>query len=201
MTDIHKTISPVDGSVYVERPLAGEAEIDGTLDAAVAAQIEWRRMSVADRGAILTRAVDAFVAAKDDIAREITWQMGRPVSQTPGEVAGFEERARHMIAVAEGALADIDVGPKDGFTRFIRRDPLGVKDRHPADRVPGEEPCRSPHAIEIRQDEDPKIQKVLQGPVQNRRRLRDAAEDKARAAQLERVDHVDQEGHAAAADE
>ena len=126
MTDILKTISPVDDSVYVERALAGDREIDGALDAAVGAQIEWRRMSVADRGAILTRAVDAFVAAKDDIAREITWQMGRPVSQTPGEVAGFEERARHMIAVAEGALADIDVGPKDGFTRFIRRDPLGV---------------------------------------------------------------------------
>ena len=52
--------------------------------------------------------------------------MGRPVRYTPNEVAGFEERARYMIAVAEQALADVDVGDKPGFTRFIRRVPLGV---------------------------------------------------------------------------
>jgi acyl-CoA reductase-like NAD-dependent aldehyde dehydrogenase len=52
--------------------------------------------------------------------------MGRPVSQSPGEVRGFAERARHMIAIAPEALADIDPGPKQGFTRFIRREPLGV---------------------------------------------------------------------------
>ncbi|MCH7555539.1 MAG: aldehyde dehydrogenase family protein, partial [Proteobacteria bacterium] len=126
MTDSLKTISPVDGSIYVERALAGEGEIDGALDAAVAAQIDWRQISVADRATILSSAVDAFVAAKDDIATEITWQMGRPLTQSPGEVAGFEERARHMIAIADDALADRPVGDKPGFTRFIRRVPLGV---------------------------------------------------------------------------
>jgi acyl-CoA reductase-like NAD-dependent aldehyde dehydrogenase len=52
--------------------------------------------------------------------------MGRPVSQTPGEVGGFEERARYMIDIAPGVLGDMDAGPKDGFNRFVRRDPLGV---------------------------------------------------------------------------
>jgi acyl-CoA reductase-like NAD-dependent aldehyde dehydrogenase len=52
--------------------------------------------------------------------------MGRPVRYTPNEVAGFEERARYMIAVAEPALAEVDVGEKPGFTRFIRRVPLGI---------------------------------------------------------------------------
>jgi acyl-CoA reductase-like NAD-dependent aldehyde dehydrogenase len=35
-------------------------------------------------------------------------------------------RARHMIAIAPEALADIDVGAKGGFHRFLRREPLGV---------------------------------------------------------------------------
>ncbi|MFP6730488.1 MAG: aldehyde dehydrogenase family protein [Alphaproteobacteria bacterium] len=126
MTDTLKTISPVDDSVYVERPLASQSEIDNALDAAVAGQREWRAMSVAERAALLTSAVDAFIAAKDGIALEITWQMGRPLSQAPGEVAGFEERARHMIAIASDSLADVEVGDKEGFTRFIRRVPLGV---------------------------------------------------------------------------
>jgi acyl-CoA reductase-like NAD-dependent aldehyde dehydrogenase len=126
MSDTLKTISPVDNSVYVERPLAAQGDIDSALDAAIAGQNEWRAMTVAERAALLTPAVDAFVAAKDDIALEITWQMGRPLSQAPGEIAGFEERARHMIAIAGDALADVQVGDKQGFTRFIRRAPLGV---------------------------------------------------------------------------
>ena len=52
--------------------------------------------------------------------------MGRPIRYTPGEVRGFEERARHMIAIAPAALADIGMDPKEGFTRFIRRVPLGT---------------------------------------------------------------------------
>jgi acyl-CoA reductase-like NAD-dependent aldehyde dehydrogenase len=75
---------------------------------------------------VLHRAVDAFVANGEEIGREICWQMGRPVSQTPGEVGGFEERARYMIDIAPGVLGDMDAGPKDGFNRFVRRDPLGV---------------------------------------------------------------------------
>lgn len=126
MTETLKCISPVDGSVYVERPLATDAEISSALERARAAQRNWRQVPVAERAKVCTAMVDAFVAEKATIAEEISWQMGRPVSQAPGEVGGFEERARHMIAIAADALADIDAGPKDGFTRFVRREPLGV---------------------------------------------------------------------------
>ena len=126
MSESLKTITPVDGSVYVERPLATADEIDAALDQARAAQAEWKRVAVTERAEILTRAVDAFVARKDEIANEISWQMGRPVTQAPGEVGGFEERARHMIGAASDALADIEVAPREGFHRFIRREPLGV---------------------------------------------------------------------------
>jgi acyl-CoA reductase-like NAD-dependent aldehyde dehydrogenase len=52
--------------------------------------------------------------------------MGRPIRYAPNEVRGTLERARHMIAIAPEALLDIDPGPKEGFSRFIRREPLGV---------------------------------------------------------------------------
>jgi acyl-CoA reductase-like NAD-dependent aldehyde dehydrogenase len=126
MSEIQKTISPVDGSVYVERPLATDAQIQTALERARAAQTAWRHVPLSERAAICTRFVDAFVARKQQIAEEITWQMGRPISQSPGEVRGFEERSRYMIAIAPETLADLDVGPKEGFRRFIRRDPLGV---------------------------------------------------------------------------
>ena len=126
MSETLRTISPVDGSVYVERPLAGATEINKALDVARAAQAEWRRVPVATRQQILRKAVAAFVAKKDEIAAEISWQMGRPISQAGGEVAGFKERADYMIDIAPEALGDYNPGEKAGFNRFIRREALGV---------------------------------------------------------------------------
>lgn len=121
-----KTISPVDGTVYVERTQASDLEIAAALARAVAAQRDWHRCPLGERSRLMTAFVDAFIADRDAIALELTWQMGRPLRYTPGEVRGFEERARRMIELAPNALADIDVGAKAGFTRFIRRDPVGV---------------------------------------------------------------------------
>ena len=126
MADKLVCISPIDGKPYVERPLVGESAIAEALAKAKAAQKEWRQISLGYRQELLSKAVDSFVSRKDEIAEEITRQMGRPISHSPGEVGGFEERARHMIKIAPWSLADVKVEPKPGFTRFIRRDPLGV---------------------------------------------------------------------------
>jgi acyl-CoA reductase-like NAD-dependent aldehyde dehydrogenase len=61
-----------------------------------------------------------------DTATGLSWQMGRPIRFAPSEVRGTLERARYMTACAGAALADIDAGPRTGFRRFIRREPLGV---------------------------------------------------------------------------
>jgi acyl-CoA reductase-like NAD-dependent aldehyde dehydrogenase len=123
---VQRTISPIDGSVYVERPLASAAEIDRTLERARAAQAAWRTTSIEERTRVLSRFCDVFEAKRDEIANELTWQMGRPLRYAPNEVRGTLERARYMIEIAARALADIDVGEKADFTRFIRREPLGV---------------------------------------------------------------------------
>jgi hypothetical protein len=126
MTAMQKTITPVDGSVYLERPLAGPAEIDAALHTAVTAQRTWAALPLEHRVQLLSRAVDAFVAEGTAIALEISWQMGRPIAHTPGEIRGFEERARHMLAIANEALAPVVATPKEGFDRRIKRAPLGV---------------------------------------------------------------------------
>ncbi|HEX3595877.1 MAG TPA: aldehyde dehydrogenase family protein [Polyangiaceae bacterium] len=125
-TDGFSTRSPIDGSEVVARPFTKPADVQASLERAVAAQKKWRQVAVKDRVALVTKAVDAFVKKRDVLAEEITRQMGRPISQSPSEVRGFEERARYMASVAEEALADVDVGKKEGFTRFVRREPLGV---------------------------------------------------------------------------
>ena len=121
-----KTISPVDGSVYCERELAADNAVDAALTQARAAQKRWRLAPVAERARICLAFCGRFEAAAGEIATELSWQMGRPVRYAPNEVRGTLERARHMIAIAGEALADLDAGPKEGFRRFVRREPLGV---------------------------------------------------------------------------
>ncbi len=124
---IQKTISPIDGSVYVERTLAYASAVEQALTKATSAQKEWRKTSLAEREQICRKAVEYFLNNADEIGLELTWQMGRPVRYTANEIRkGFQERANYMISVAGKALADVEVEEIQGFKRFIRRDPLGV---------------------------------------------------------------------------
>jgi len=119
-------ISPIDGSVYVERALATASEIQAALAKAEQAQQRWRQTPLAERVAIGRRAIAAFAAREAQLAEELCWMMGRPIRYAAGEIRGFVERASYMADIAESALADIQLPDKPGFTRFIRREPLGV---------------------------------------------------------------------------
>ena len=122
-----RTVTPVDGAVLVERPLASDSDLETALSKAVEAQKKWRGVPVAERVAICRRMVEWCVARADALGEELTRQMGRPIAYTPNEVRrGFQERAQHMCSIAEGALADLPAEKKEGFQRFIRREPLGV---------------------------------------------------------------------------
>jgi acyl-CoA reductase-like NAD-dependent aldehyde dehydrogenase len=121
-----QTISPVDGRVYVERPSASHSEIEYTLQRAHEAQPLWRSVPLSERATIVERFCIAFESRAEEFAKELCWQMGRPIRYAPSEIRGTLERARYMISAATRALADIDAGAKSGFKRFIRREPLGV---------------------------------------------------------------------------
>jgi acyl-CoA reductase-like NAD-dependent aldehyde dehydrogenase len=122
-----KTISPVDGSVYVERDFAADATIEAALGKAVTAQARWKRVPVHERAAICRRMTEWCVARADLLGEELTRQMGRPIAYSPNEIRrGFQERALYLCAIAEEALADMAIEKKHDFQRFIRREPLGV---------------------------------------------------------------------------
>ncbi len=126
MTERFKTYSPIDNAVYVERSFASHDDIQRAFANAEKAKSLWKATSLSEREQFCTRAVDALVANKELIAQEICWQMGRPIRYAAGEIAGFEERARYMIANAAKALAPIQLPEKPGFIRYIKHEPLGL---------------------------------------------------------------------------
>lgn len=126
MSATFETISPVDGKVIATTAYASDKEIEAILKQTVQGQRTWRSSSVAERAELCTKALQYFEDNRDEIGREITLQMGRPIQYAPGEVSGLLERGRYMIEIAPQQLEDIPVEEKAGFTRFIRRDPVGT---------------------------------------------------------------------------
>jgi acyl-CoA reductase-like NAD-dependent aldehyde dehydrogenase len=118
-------ISPIDGHEVARRSTAQPAAIEKALQAARSAQREWVRVPLAERCAAMLRFLEAMRAQNEDVTRELALQMGRPV-RYGGEFRSFEERVKYMVEIAAEALAPIAPAAKDGFARYIRRDPLGL---------------------------------------------------------------------------
>src|SRR3954469_5872273 len=105
MARLQRTISPIDGAVEVERPLAADADIEAALAKAAAAQKVWRGVPIADRVETCRRMAVWCVERADVLGNELTRQMGRPIAHTPLEIRrGFQERVSYMTAIAEEAL-------------------------------------------------------------------------------------------------
>jgi acyl-CoA reductase-like NAD-dependent aldehyde dehydrogenase len=120
-----KIVSPVDGSIYAERPVLSAREANAAVERARIAQGKWALTSLAERGRILTAFLDALLAMNDEITTELAWQMGRPV-RYGGEKRGVEERTRFIVANAEKALAPHVVEDSQAFRRMVKHVPLGV---------------------------------------------------------------------------
>jgi len=126
MSETFKIITPIDGSVYAEREYANQEDINAALNQAKLAQSKWKRLSITERAKYCSAFVNAFENNVDQISEELTWQMGRPIVDSPGEIKGVAERANYMIEIAEDVLSSIPIDSKQQVTRFIEREPLGV---------------------------------------------------------------------------
>ncbi|RDH84672.1 MAG: aldehyde dehydrogenase [endosymbiont of Galathealinum brachiosum] len=121
-----KIVSPVDGSIVAERETASLTQIKKVLQNALSAKNSWKSIAVSERAILCHKAIDKLLENGEDIAREITQQMGRPIKYAPGELQGLEERARYMIDIATEELADIRIEESEEFNRYIKRESLGV---------------------------------------------------------------------------
>ena len=125
MSDKVQIVSPIDGRVYAERPVATDEQIAAAVAKTRRAREVWGEITVKERVKFLEHFLDALLGKNDEIVPELAWQMGRPV-RYGGESRGVEERSRHMIGIAEECLAPSMRPEKEGFERWIAREPLGT---------------------------------------------------------------------------
>lgn len=121
-----KVTNPYNQETVCTIPYADEAKIEKSISQAQAAFERWSRLSIGQRIAIVNKGLKRFCDLSDNIARDLTLQMGKPITQSRSECKGMIDRAEYMISIAEETLAPDILPPKEGFRRRIEHVPLGV---------------------------------------------------------------------------
>jgi acyl-CoA reductase-like NAD-dependent aldehyde dehydrogenase len=120
-----KLISPVDGSVYAERPVMALEAAEAAVARSRKAQKDWARRPLDERIALVKAGVARLNDMNDEVVPELAWMMGRPV-RYGGEFGGVNERTAYMAEIAERRRWRRSRSRQRAFERRIVREPHGV---------------------------------------------------------------------------
>ncbi|MBM4268884.1 MAG: aldehyde dehydrogenase family protein [Deltaproteobacteria bacterium] len=126
MAAVLEVRSPYDGAVVASLPLDGPEAVQRKIAAASAAFGRWRDVPLEDRCRLVAKGLEWFRRDGERIAREISSQMGKPVTQARREIETMLDRARWAIGAVEDALATELVPPAGDLHRRIEHVPRGV---------------------------------------------------------------------------
>ncbi|KAJ0378922.1 hypothetical protein COL26b_002698 [Colletotrichum chrysophilum] len=123
--EVLTTISPTTNEPILTRNGISQADLDELPNTATKAFESWSKTCLADRQKIVKTALKLLLNLKDDLAQELTVQMGRPIAYTGVEVATAVKRAEYLLKISDEVLKDTDGEAEKGFKRFIRKVPVG----------------------------------------------------------------------------
>ncbi|KAE8355057.1 Aldehyde/histidinol dehydrogenase [Aspergillus coremiiformis] len=126
MTNQIRTLSPSTNKVIFEHPGTSLDEARTIAHASENAFQSYKQFSLADRKAILVKALDIIDANKETLARELTAQMGRPIAYCTKEIDTMRKRADYLLSIADDSLKNLPGQAENGFRRFLKKVPLGV---------------------------------------------------------------------------
>ncbi|MES3036829.1 MAG: aldehyde dehydrogenase family protein, partial [Bdellovibrionota bacterium] len=126
MSSVLKVKSPYSQEVIGEYPMDNFSNAKEKLQKLHQAQKVWKKTPLTARLEAVKKALQYFTENKAQIAKDISQQMGRPISQSPGEINGLLERANYLCSIASEALSAQPLPEKPNFERSIVREPLGV---------------------------------------------------------------------------
>ena len=116
------------GDLLVVLPEVAPGDVAVSVEAAVAAASAWARTPLPERIARLRLAQSALAAAKDELARGIALETGKPLTEALGEVGAVVAKIDLTIADAERYLSDEGNlgGPHPAVIRRRSRGPAAV---------------------------------------------------------------------------
>ena len=118
--------NPADGMVLGTVPDMGTAEAARAVAAAERAFADWRRLPAKERGAILRRWGAAMLANKDDLARIMTLEQGKPLSDSRGEIDYAASFLTWFGEEATRAYGETIPPHLPGAETVVVKEPIGV---------------------------------------------------------------------------
>ncbi|KOS18244.1 Succinate-semialdehyde dehydrogenase [Escovopsis weberi] len=123
--ELINTVSPTTNEVVITRNGASATDLELLPKIATEAFHQFRKTTLKERQEIVKGFLKGLADKQDELALELTTQMGRPIAYTAKEVATAIRRAEHLLKISDEVLKDIEGETEKGFRRFIRRAPVG----------------------------------------------------------------------------
>jgi succinate-semialdehyde dehydrogenase / glutarate-semialdehyde dehydrogenase len=118
--------NPATEATLVEVPYGGLQEARSALDAAAAAFPDWSGLSAWERSRYLRRVSDNIRQRKDEFARWMTEEMGKPIAESRGEVNASADYFEWFSEEAKRVYGDIVPAHTTAKRHWVIRQPLGV---------------------------------------------------------------------------
>jgi succinate-semialdehyde dehydrogenase/glutarate-semialdehyde dehydrogenase len=119
-------IDPATEEVIAKLSCAGVDDLDEALAAAAAGFASWRKVSPYERSNIMRRAAEIVRARKDEIARLMTQEQGKPLVEAGIEIAGSADVVDWFAEEGRRAYGRLIPGRSAGVFQMSTREPIGV---------------------------------------------------------------------------
>jgi succinate-semialdehyde dehydrogenase/glutarate-semialdehyde dehydrogenase len=118
--------SPATGELLVTVPSLTVAQVRQAIEAANAALPGWREHTARDRATLLRRWFDLCMAAQEDLARILTLEQGKPLSEARGEIAYGSAFIEWFAEEARRVYGDTIPSNRAGQRIVVTKEPVGV---------------------------------------------------------------------------
>jgi succinate-semialdehyde dehydrogenase/glutarate-semialdehyde dehydrogenase len=121
-----EVVDPATGEALSTVPDATAGDGLAALDAAVRAAPAWAATSSRDRAEILRRAFEIVIECREEFARSITAEMGKPLAEARAEVDYGAEFFRWYAEEAPRPAGEYRRSPDGGSRLLVSRRPIGL---------------------------------------------------------------------------
>ena len=126
-TETLDLINPVDESVVGRAPVSTKADVDAAVEAAERAFVSWGKTTPSVRQTALLKLADAIEAHSDELVEAECRNTGQPKQVIADEEIKVGADQLRFFAGAARMLEGKAAGEyMDGFTSYVRREPIGV---------------------------------------------------------------------------
>lgn len=118
--------NPANGEVITEVPDMGQDEIRSVINAASSAWSEWKNKLARDRASIIRKWFDLVMQNQTDLAKILSWEQGKPLSEAIGEIAYGASFIEWFAEEAKRVYGDIIPNTIPGRRLLVIKQPVGV---------------------------------------------------------------------------